>query len=430
MTDSKDKTSPKDAASDVARPIKPRYQVFISSTFTDLSEERKAVTWAVLKAKHIPAGMENFPAADDRGWATIQRAIDQSDYYVLLLAGRYGSFDETIGMSWTEREYEYAQKQGIPVLAFLRRDSAITKDKADSTEEAIKRLEAFKKKVKGAKLIKEWSSEHELTGEVVQALRNQIDWDEEEGRPRPGWYRGGTIPDARVLNELARLSAENSDLRKELESLRRPAASAKLELGTDLGDTLDQLEIKIPRYRYSPPAKQAGMHMAALLDTYKSEEVQEFLYDAQECFSLKFLARNTGNAPATGITLKLKVHSVRDIDTSPPEPPKKVHAFAVPNMGGLAGALRERHSQVDRVEPVVDGVGAVLYRMKSVSVGGSEVFPRIYLLAKVPSSCKVEYELRSLEGVVSNGEFEILLKANGVQPIGDKQLDDWTWYWA
>lgn len=429
MTDTKDRTSSTDVVSDVARPIKPRYQVFISSTFTDLSEERKAVTWAVLKAKHIPAGMENFPAADDRGWATIQRAIDQSDYYVLLLAGRYGSLDDTIGMSWTEREYEYAQKQGIPVLAFLRRDSAITKDKAESTEDSIRRLEAFKRKVKEAKLIKEWSSEHELTGEVVQALSNQIDWDEEEGRPRPGWYRGGTILDARVVNELARLSAKNDELRKELESLRRPAASAQLELKTDLGDTLEQLEIKIPRYQYDPPGKMPMIHVAAFFDTYRPEEVQEFLSDAQNFFPLRLFVCNHGNAPATSVTLNLKVHGVHDISLSPPEPPRKMRALAVGGMAGLAGALKERHSQVDRIEPVSDGSCAVLYRMKSVSVGGREGFPRVYVVATA-SACKVEYELRSLEGVVSIGEFTIHVGAGELRQVSDSDLDDWKWYWA
>ena len=108
------------------RRAKPKYQVFLSSTFRDLTKEREAVTWEILKASHIPAGMENFPATDDRGWKIIQRTIDRSDYYVLIVAGLYGSLDETGKLSWTEREYDYAKSKGIPVLAFLREDSSIT----------------------------------------------------------------------------------------------------------------------------------------------------------------------------------------------------------------------------------------------------------------------------------------------------------------
>ena len=67
----------------VIRP-KVKYQVFVSSPFVDLAEERKQVVWGILEARHIPVGMENFSAAPDRGWDTIRRVIDNSDYYVLL----------------------------------------------------------------------------------------------------------------------------------------------------------------------------------------------------------------------------------------------------------------------------------------------------------------------------------------------------------
>lgn len=67
----------------IMAPARPKYQIFVSSTYTDLHEERREVTWAILKARHIPVGMENFPATDDRGWKTIKRLIDLSDYYVV-----------------------------------------------------------------------------------------------------------------------------------------------------------------------------------------------------------------------------------------------------------------------------------------------------------------------------------------------------------
>lgn len=39
-----------------------KLQVFISSTFTDMQEERQAAVEAILKCGHIPAGMELFSA--------------------------------------------------------------------------------------------------------------------------------------------------------------------------------------------------------------------------------------------------------------------------------------------------------------------------------------------------------------------------------
>jgi hypothetical protein len=65
--------------------------------------------------------MDLIPSPDDRGWKIIQRTIDDSDYYVLLLAGRYGSIDRETGLSWAEREYDYARTNRLPVLAFIRR---------------------------------------------------------------------------------------------------------------------------------------------------------------------------------------------------------------------------------------------------------------------------------------------------------------------
>jgi Domain of unknown function (DUF4062) len=88
--------TPKPTVSTVARPIRPKYQVFVSSTFVDLRAEREAVTWEILKAGHVPVGMENFSAYDDRGWKVINRTLETSDYYVLILAGRYGSSDEAM----------------------------------------------------------------------------------------------------------------------------------------------------------------------------------------------------------------------------------------------------------------------------------------------------------------------------------------------
>jgi hypothetical protein len=71
-----------------------RYQVFVSSTFTDLKDERQAVLKAILELDHMPAGMELFPATDDSAWQLIKDVIDTSDYYALIIGGRYGSLDE------------------------------------------------------------------------------------------------------------------------------------------------------------------------------------------------------------------------------------------------------------------------------------------------------------------------------------------------
>ena len=79
------------------------FQVFISSTFADLKEERQSVLKAVLELNHMPAGMELFPASDESAWDLIKDVIEASDYYLLIVGGRYGSTDEE-GLSYTEKE--------------------------------------------------------------------------------------------------------------------------------------------------------------------------------------------------------------------------------------------------------------------------------------------------------------------------------------
>ncbi len=56
--------------------MKRKLQVFVSSTFTDLIEERQAAVSAILKAGHIPAGMELFTAAD-RSQMDIIKKLDR-----------------------------------------------------------------------------------------------------------------------------------------------------------------------------------------------------------------------------------------------------------------------------------------------------------------------------------------------------------------
>lgn len=99
-----------------------KLQVFISSTYTDLIEERQAAVEAILDAGHIPAGMELFKAGKSQ-MKTIQKWIDDSDVYVLILGGRYGSIEKESGLSYTELEYKYALSKGMPVFAIVLNDS-------------------------------------------------------------------------------------------------------------------------------------------------------------------------------------------------------------------------------------------------------------------------------------------------------------------
>ena len=123
-----------------------RYQVFVSSTYADLKEERQHVIQALMEMDCIPSGMEVFPAADEEQWEFIKRVIDDCDYYLLIIGGRYGSTTAE-GISYTEKEYDYAIQRGMKVVAFLHEDpDSIPLSKSEQTPELRARLKAFREK--------------------------------------------------------------------------------------------------------------------------------------------------------------------------------------------------------------------------------------------------------------------------------------------
>lgn len=146
-----------------------RYQIFISSTYKDLIVERQKVTQAILKLYHFPIGMEMFHADNEEQWSQIKNTIDMSDYYVLII-GRYcGTLIESEGISYTEKEYNYAISKGIPVLSFLISEEAKKESYGVETGKQQKALKKFIKKVK--KLPCEfWNTPDELAYQVASTL--------------------------------------------------------------------------------------------------------------------------------------------------------------------------------------------------------------------------------------------------------------------
>lgn len=187
-----------------------KYQVFISSTYSDLAKERKQVLDILLMADCIPAGMENFVATDDEQFNVIQKVIDLCDYYILILGRRYGSVNDKTGISYTEMEYNYAIDKGIPVLVFALDDSIdIDNDKEEN--DAIKKgkLAEFKSRAMRNRLASVWKDQSDLMGKVAIAImqaKNEI--------KRPGWHRGSDEEKENLKKEIFLLRKENDELRR------------------------------------------------------------------------------------------------------------------------------------------------------------------------------------------------------------------------
>lgn len=156
-----------------------KYQVFVSSTYEDLKEERSIVMETILKLEQIPIGMEMFNAGDEEQWELIKRTIDNSDYYLVIIGGRYGS-TASDGLSYTEKEYRYAVETGKPILTFIKKDDGV---QSNEGLEKQYHLQQFREHAKG-KIASFWSNKDELGRLVAASIHSII-----SRKPGIGWIR-------------------------------------------------------------------------------------------------------------------------------------------------------------------------------------------------------------------------------------------------
>jgi len=188
-----------------------KYQVFVSSTYSDLVEERKEIIQALLELECIPVGMEMFPATNNDQWALIKRLIDDCEYYILIIGGRYGSMSKE-GISYTQMEYEYAVNQNIPVIAFLHSNpDTIPSGKSEKDPEKAKKLQEFKTKVE-QKLCKYWDTPSDLGSKVSRSLIRLI-----KDNPRGGWVKASSLPTEDASKEILDLKRQIDELTRELQ---------------------------------------------------------------------------------------------------------------------------------------------------------------------------------------------------------------------
>ncbi|WP_297324878.1 DUF4062 domain-containing protein [Nitrosomonas sp.] len=191
-----------------------RYQVFVSSTYADLKEERQRVIQALMEMDCIPAGMELFPATDEEQWLFIKKVIDDCDYYLLVIGGRYGSTTPD-GISYTEKEFDYAVSIGLKVIALVHGESDnIPFGKSEKEPDLRARLESFKQKAMTGRLVKFWKTTEELPGLVALSLSKTI-----KTFPAVGWVRASSVPNETLLLELNELRKQNTELEQSIQRL-------------------------------------------------------------------------------------------------------------------------------------------------------------------------------------------------------------------
>lgn len=201
--------------------LKKRLQVFVSSTFSDLKVERQAAVEAILSSGHIPAGMELFTAGDESQMEVIKQWIDESDVYLLILAGRYGSVEPKTSKSYTHLEYEYAVAQCKPLFACVITEQSLEQRVKSMGTLAIERdhpqhLKDFRSTVL-TRMVRFWDDFKDIKiaiGDTLSQFARRQDL--------VGWVRpSATANMPALVDEITRLSKENAELRAE--QIKQPA---------------------------------------------------------------------------------------------------------------------------------------------------------------------------------------------------------------
>lgn len=219
----------------IAMPDRRKFSIFISSTYEDLKNERQEIIGVALENGFIPVGMEQFHAAPASQWEVITKMIDECDFYLLIIGGRYGSIDEASNVSYTEKEYDYAKSKEIPVIVLIKRPESITADKQDSGDskyEKQKRLESFKNKVMNDKQqVDFFGSVDDLKYAASATLRNAVGY----AGTKAGWVRYRDVVD--IINEEAEeRNKANSGLSEQQQRVLENMKAILTEFGNRLTD--------------------------------------------------------------------------------------------------------------------------------------------------------------------------------------------------
>lgn len=207
-----------------------KHEVFLSSTYADLIEARRKVISAILQSGCFVSSMEYFPATSEEQVEFLHHIIDECDFYLLIVGGAYGSLHSS-GVSFTEREFDYAVSKNKPVIAFLHRDPDTLPESAREADAVRRRLfEAFCEKVKANRIVGLWTNEDDLAAQVVLSLARQ-----RRIHAGGGWVRSDQAVNSETVQQVAKLAKDLEQSREERDAIAKHLISL-LEIDPSIYD--------------------------------------------------------------------------------------------------------------------------------------------------------------------------------------------------
>lgn len=287
-----------------------RYQVFISSTYADLIKERQEVIQALLELDCIPSGMELFQAANEDQWSTIKRVIDDCDYYIVIIGGRYGSIGPD-KISYTEMEYRYALEAQKPIIAFLHKDPGkITSEKSEQDPDSIQKLSEFRDLAQ-QKMVKFWMTAEDLGSIVSRSMVRLM-----KTNPATGWIRADEAMDTESLKQINHLRKQIDELESEIKRLKTTAPSGSEQFAQGNGTIKINILCNLKGRGYVTFTEDTSIDMRwnelfAILAPHMIDEASDSSLQNKLCASIKSMY---GSDRLPTIQTELEYSSGRMID--------------------------------------------------------------------------------------------------------------------
>jgi len=224
---------------------------------------------ALLELDCIPAGMELFPAADEDQWTLIKRVIEDCDYYIVIVAGRYGSIGPD-GNSFTQMEYEYAIHLGKPVMAFLHKEPGrLSAERTDRDAKASRKLKDFRALTQ-RKMVNYWTSSHDLGSVVSRSLIKLI-----TTRPAVGWVKADVLASKDATEEILSLRKKVESLEQDLLDARNLAPQGTENLAQGDDPTLLAFSFRVGSTPYNTRVPACWNHIFAHISPLMIDEATD-----------------------------------------------------------------------------------------------------------------------------------------------------------
>jgi len=145
-------------------------KIYISSTFEDLKDYRKAVYHVLQQLGHTVIAMEDYVASDKRPLQKCLEDVGSCDIYIGLFAWRYGFIPPNHSQSITELEYLHATKNNIDRLIFILDENAPWSPHFVDTDRT--RIEHFKNQLMLNHMVEKFKTPDDLKSCVSVSMQH------------------------------------------------------------------------------------------------------------------------------------------------------------------------------------------------------------------------------------------------------------------